>query len=455
MSTVDLTYGLRAGTLMLDSGTILRTDPFTYSVGGEAWLNQQWLAQILLALVHGAGGWAGLVVVRAVLVGVVCLGVLVGARAGGLGPRASAGLTLVGFAIALPAMALRPQLLGMACFAVLLALLALRRERPRLVWLAIPLTLLWANVHGSFVLAPVAAGVAILADLVDRRPIVPAAALLVGVVVATVVTPWGPGAWTYALELARDPRLRELVTEWQPPSPISYVGIALGLSVVGAVIIIVRVGRRSDWPAVLWIAFLAVLAATSERGVAWWAIGAPIAIAPILARALPARPRPTTTVASEPPIARAFGVGIIAILVTAGGLLVVPWLGADPLLGPEGRVADAPPALTTAARDAVLPGGRLFAAQRWGSWFEWVAPGNPVLVDSRIELFPDAVWDDHLAVSRGDPGWQAILDRWDVAVVVASATEQERLLATVGTDPGWALVAEDADGAVWRRVGAP
>jgi hypothetical protein len=245
------------------------------------------------------------------------------------------------------------------------------------------------------------------------------------------------------------------VTEWQPPALVSYVGLALGLSLVGTVIVILRGARRSDWPVVLWMALLAILAATSERGVAWWAIGAPIAIAPILARALAARPRPATPVASEPPLARAFGVGVVAILATAGGLLIVPWLGADPLLGPPGRLTDAPPALTTAVRDAVLPGDRLFAAQRWGSWLEWVAPGNPVLVDSRIELFPDAVWDDHLAVSRGDAGWQAILERWAVAVVVGSATEQEGLLATIGTDPGWALVVADDDGAVWRRVDSP
>jgi hypothetical protein len=279
--------------------------------------------------------------------------------------------------------------------------------------------------------------------------------------VATILTPWGAAVWTYAIELARDPRLRELVIEWQPPSLLSYVGLALAVTVVGAAVVLLRAGRRSDWPVVLWVAFLAIVATTSERGIAWWAIGAPIALAPVLARALPARPRSAEATSDAlpatpgPPLGRAFGVGIVAVLVTAGGALLVPWIGADRTLGPPGRLTDAPPVITSAAMDVAAPGDRLFAAQRWGSWFEWVTPRNPVLVDSRIELFPDEVWDDHLAVSRGDPGWQAILERWDVAVVVASATEQAGLLATIGTDPGWALQHQDADGAVWRRVSSP
>ena len=55
-------------------------------------------------------------------------------------------------------MALRPQLLGMAFFAVLLVIIDRRRTMPRLLWPAPLLVAIWANLHGSFFLGPVVSG---------------------------------------------------------------------------------------------------------------------------------------------------------------------------------------------------------------------------------------------------------------------------------------------------------
>ena len=68
MSTVDLAYQVRAGELMLGSLAVLRADPFTFTALGDPWLNQQWGAGVLFALVHGLGGWGGLALLRALLV---------------------------------------------------------------------------------------------------------------------------------------------------------------------------------------------------------------------------------------------------------------------------------------------------------------------------------------------------------------------------------------------------
>ena len=69
MSTVDLAYQVRVGDLMRASGSVLRADPLTFTAAGQAWLNQQWGAGVLLSLGYSAGGWAGLALLRALLVG--------------------------------------------------------------------------------------------------------------------------------------------------------------------------------------------------------------------------------------------------------------------------------------------------------------------------------------------------------------------------------------------------
>ena len=61
---IDLTYHLRAGDIMFDTHAVLRTDVFSSAAYGSPWLNQQWLAQIVLATAFRLGGWFGLVALR-------------------------------------------------------------------------------------------------------------------------------------------------------------------------------------------------------------------------------------------------------------------------------------------------------------------------------------------------------------------------------------------------------
>ena len=46
LSTVDLTYQLRAGAEILASSSIPRVDSWTYTVAGQPWFDQQWGAQV-------------------------------------------------------------------------------------------------------------------------------------------------------------------------------------------------------------------------------------------------------------------------------------------------------------------------------------------------------------------------------------------------------------------------
>ena len=61
----------------------------------------------------------------------------------------------------------RPQMAGLVCFVLLLALLTARRWRP-VYWGAIPLTIaVWANLHGSFVVGLVLMACACLGRTID------------------------------------------------------------------------------------------------------------------------------------------------------------------------------------------------------------------------------------------------------------------------------------------------
>ncbi len=449
MSTVDLAYQVRAGELMLGALSVLRTDPFTFTAFGEPWLNQQWGAGVLFAVVFGPTGWGGLVVLRAVLVAAAAGMVAAGAMRW-LGPRSAALLALAGFVVGIAALGLRAQLLGIALFAAVVAILAWRDRRPRLAW-AIPLLVLaWANLHGSFFLGPAAIVVALVDDLLAHRP--GARRLLVVLALslaATCVTPFGPAVWGYALGIATNGEITRLITEWQRTSPLTVTGLLFYASVVGAAGLLFaawRRGRLPAWPTLAWLAGLALLGAYAERGVAWWAFGAPVALAPTVAALLP----PARARREEPRHLRRLNVAVVAVLAGVVVLVQPLWRTADPLTGPDGLLRDAPGGLAVALAEVAGPTDRAVVPQPWASWFEWASPGVPVMVDSRVEVVPASAWADYATIVAGGAGALATLQRVAASVVVVDPATQpalETALRTTGSP--WRVAYEDALGAVY------
>src|SRR6266511_4810426 len=95
LAVIDLAYHLRAGDIMFDTHALLRTDVFSAVAYGRPWLNQQWLAQIVMTTAFRLGGWFGLVALRALLIALVLTFVFLACRAAGAATKRAALLTLI------------------------------------------------------------------------------------------------------------------------------------------------------------------------------------------------------------------------------------------------------------------------------------------------------------------------------------------------------------------------
>ncbi len=448
LPSVDLAYHLRAGALTLDTGLIPATDTFTFTAFGQPWLNQQWGAQVVLAAVYQTAGWAGLVILRAALVGALAGLVYLACRSHGVNRRVAAWLTIAAFALASVALGLRPQLFGLVFFAVTLLLLAERRERPRLLWLVPLVVVAWANSHGSFFLGPVLVGLAWLEDVHDGHTAATRTLLVaIAAAIAALINPFGSAVWLYATGLTTNPLVTERITEWQPTTVRTLPGLAFFASALLVAAFLARRGRTTSWPALLAFAVFFGIGAWAARGIAWWALGAAVTVAALVGaergRATlegVERPRPLNTV-------------LAATLVLAGAALLPMWRPLDPRLGaPDGVVANAPPGLTAAVGGLARPGDNLYLPQPWGSWFEFASPAARVVLDSRIELFPAGVWDRYEAVAAGRPEWRTILDEWGVTLVIATSERSGALADRLAADPDWREAYSDADGRLFVRA---
>jgi hypothetical protein len=437
LSAVDLAYHLRAGGEFLDTGRIATTDTWTHTAAGQPWANQQWGAQVILAAIHRLGGFEALVVFRAAVIGAIFGLVMIAARIRGATPRQAALLSLAAFGVSAAALTLRPQLLGMLLFAASLVLVADRRRHPGRLWLVPILVVAWANLHGSFFLAPLLLGVAWLEDLHDRQPRHGWVLVIAAVAAAAaVLNPLGLGVWTYAIGLSTNVEVTTRISEWQPTTLRSVIGIIFYGSALLVVAFLARRGRSTPWPTLLWLAVLFGIGAYALRGVAWWPLGAAVVVAGLLDRPEPDRVRPERASALN---------AAVAGLVVVAGVILLPWWRPTVLL-------EAPAGITAHLR-TYTSGVAAFHPQAWGSWIEFDAPNVKTFVDSRIELFDPIVWRDYEVIVEARPDWERALG--GVNVVITDDRTGD-LAERLDAHPSWDLAYEDDDGKVFLvRGGNP
>lgn len=441
---VDLAYQIRAGDIMLDTHRVLDVDTFTYTVFGQRWLNQQWGAQVVMAIVHRAAGWAGIILLSGILVGLTAFFIYRSCRAVGSSPRTAALLTIAGCLVGIEILrSMRPQQFGFMLFAACLWLVTTRRSSPLRLWLIPMVVLVWANLHGSFPLVFVLLGLAWLRDR-KEEPARARSVLVVAAVsaVATLVNPYGVHVWNYVFDLSTHPVVSRKVSEWGPPSIHTPTGAMFFISLFAVVLLLARRAAQVPWLTLLTLGIFAALSLLAIRGVIWWALAAPVVVAATLRDGDRARP-PTRS-----PINLVFAVALAVLVATA-----LPFRrGIDPESGGPAVLSLAPERLVSAARESVQPGSHAFVSQLLASWSEYSAPELPVAVDSRIEIFPESVWDDYFVVSSGREGWEEVLDRWDVSVLILEPDQAVGLLQVIVDHPEWRLVQQDRDGFVYVRA---
>jgi hypothetical protein len=507
MPAVDLTYQLRAGAGILAGDGIPNVDTWTFTVAGAPWLDQQWGAQVLLAAVFQATGWTGLAILRAALVALT-FALLLGAvrsawsiasvRAGGSAIASSARtatlVVLAFFAVAAPALALRPQLFAIVLFAATLRILVERSRHPRRLWLIPPMAALWANLHGSFPLVVVLVGLAWLDEVALLRiptpaghPQLPLPRRLLGstglaliaafAAVATLVNPFGIDAWRYIENLARDPAITSEISEWRPPTPLDPAGAVFYLSllvVLGVLMFRFRSddGRPSSrfFGPIVTVFVFGLLGIVTGRGLAWWALAAPVAMVQLQpglrladlqrVRGLPALRARTAREASAIEGRRSpLNAIIIGVLVVAAVALLPLWRPNGPAGIPIAVLSHAPQGIAhklqaLLKQGQLPPDARVWAPQTWGSFLEWAVPDVRVAIDSRIELFPPPVLADADEIATGAQGWLSTVEVRRVLALIVEADAPAGVMSDLAGSPRWKRVYTDAEGSIWIPTNA-
>jgi len=396
-------WHVRAGTVQLDRGSVITSDPFSIEFVGEGWRTQSWLADIMFGSLERATGGIGWVPTYMFLVAaatVVITLIVTYRRTTHLGATAVAG-TLLAWQGAAFANA-RPVIFSYLLLAAVGAALQSRRTD----WAVPPLIWLWAMLHGSFIMG---IGLVLLEAVRcrSRRHVEMAA---VGGILATL-TAHGIGIWTVLVQFLENRDALQLIQEWMPPNYSHPFMVPYAILVMAGVYAASR-GRldRTDLIVVIPFLFFGMLAIRNMYP-------AMIVTLPYIATGI-VPDKPETRRAESPVVVGAF---VFALLIGAAA-------------GLARRVPLSDEAFPSAAALEVIDDGPLFHSSGPGGFFiyaQW--PERSVVIDDRAELYGADYFREWGQLANG-VGWRERFAELDISQALLTP---DWPLETALAEAGW------------------
>jgi hypothetical protein len=459
----DLWGQLSFGQDFVRHGRVLRHDPYGYSAPAHLWQDYEWLAQVIMALVYNAAGVVGLKLWKfgCSAITVVFIADTEAETDAPLHTQtvvlllASVGLVLV--------MQFWAQIFTTLLSAALLSLLVrdnYRRDAP--LWLAIPMMMLWANLHAGFfvglVMLVIYSSVSTLVDLsegVGWSRGLRLGAITGAAAVVTFINPYGAEMWHAVGRTLLEPYKRIAIDEWrsmfltmteqwnQAHSGIVFYVAVIAL-IAGLALAFAITPRGRDLPLVAIALVMAVAACLSVRNMSLAVVASSGPLARHLALAgqrwRRASPSPVPR-----PVNQWLMLGLCAALIVQGGLFSrrLPWDRAYP----AGALAF--------MRKHNLHGNVLCEFE-WGEYLIWHAtPENKLFVDGRYDTaYPIEVIRDYLLFRFDLPGATHVLDAYphDLVLISTAAAPARHLMEQRGD---WKLLYLDDNSLLYARASAP
>ena len=414
----DFGWHLQAGNYIRAHG-IPAFDPYTYTAGSFRWIDHEWGNDVLTSLLYRLGGYSLLSTAFAGLwTAALCLF------------RRRQRLVVLLFALFAVAsyVGVRPAVWTALGVVLLLELLA--RRTPRALLLVPLLFLLWANLHGGFIL-----GLAVVAYSAVRRRDWRLWAALLASLLATVVNPYGLRLYVEIFRTLGDSTLHGQIMEWRS----WYIQLpAWGF------IILWGVGfwwfdRRRLWGWLGLAPLLLVAALSANRNLPLFVMAALRDVDGYwdrLAAALPRRLEGARKVLAA-------GAGVAVAGVVAGMLYHLYW----PI---RQREASYPRAAVTylAAHPCT---GNIFNGYNYGGYLIWKLPDVPVYIDGRMPSWRDGqgqtYYSRYLHIVMDQQAQREEFARYHIRCAVLSRNTEGILVVRLQR-AGWKTVVTDPNGSM-------
>jgi hypothetical protein len=453
----DTGWHVRTGELVLNTGTVPRSDPFSFTRPGQPWFAWEWLSDAAFAMAWRRGGITAVAKLAGTVLCLAATLLFAWLLRRGSGLWIALAVTLAAASASSVHYLARPHVFSILFYTASLWILEeARRTRPWLIWLLPPLCALWANLHAGFVALPATLALAALVDAAQRNFAGArrwgAAAL--ACLLSSGLNPYGFRLHQHILAYLNAPWILDHVQEFQSPSIRSEGMIVFVVLLLAGVALAACAMSRGEWFEGALVLVWSFAALRSARHIPFCAIAA----APVVAgecarlwgRAAEAAPfQAPRRIFWE--LARDLGTRPRATfwlpLVGAAALAASPSAGFPPARFPVQAVE----------RNAgLLAGGgavpRVLTSDQWSDYLIYrLYPGQRVFFDGRSDFYGPALGQDYRTLMTASRGWREELARYgfDLALL----PRDWPLSSILEREPGWQKVYEDSVAGLYRRKG--
>jgi hypothetical protein len=460
------------GKQILRDGALPVADASTYSCEHHPWIAQQWLAEIVMAMIHRVSGLDGLLLASCVVLAAVFTLLIRRFASTGLPLRWIVLLMALTLGACSYHFLVRPHLLTILfmtlAFGCLCDVESGRRPLRALYMLPL-LMIVWTNVHGGALGGLLTILIICLGWLLCGRPDLAGerrgtvrriGAVAAGCIGAILVNPYGPALPAQWIALMKSELLPRIIIEHAPLQLISTEGAMI--LALAAVYFVLLFRAWNDRRSVVWLVPLLwfALTLTRVRHGPLFAVTAAIAIADMIPHARLARARSPAVckaISSRLGTSRSSRALVIASLAFVGlGLAVqsaglrLPLIGAGwARINPDDWPVQSTRRLADLAARSETP-LRVFNDMLFGGFLTYASPRLRIAIDDRCELHRDDGLRRYLDL-RDHPASFEAMTLYDGAryALVERGSRLDRYLAA---SVRWKSLCREPSAALYERV---
>ncbi len=453
----DFWWHLKTGEYIIQNHGLPHADVFSHTRLGSEWVTHEWLSEVFMYGVYRIAGFAGLIVVFALLITASFWVIYIRFRSRVGHPFIAALALLLGAAATTLVWGARPQIFTLLLASIFLYILDnyYGKKSEKAIWLLVPLMVLWVNLHAGWMLGLVLIALTLSGLLLDvllgtesRDTLRERAPALLGVLIAcsaaVCVNPDGPRMYSYPFETLTARTFMRYVEEWRSPD-FHEPHFQAVLILLLATFFLLAISNKRERPG-----RLLMLLATSfamlraGRNIPFFSLVATPLFAEHLWEWVKGQPWSARLIASTQTETGKRSIPRIAI----NSLIIVLALSLCGLAAR--RAAKEQPSteeqqFPKAAVDYIQqqrPPQPIFNEYSWGGYLIWrMYPDYLVHIDGRADVFGERLVEEFVQVNDGKPRWRELLQQYGTKTVLVN--RDSAIASLLSNDSRWQKVFED------------
>ncbi|MGH7794011.1 MAG: hypothetical protein ACREQ2_03790 [Candidatus Binatia bacterium] len=431
LGDADTGYHIRAGEFIVDNLSIPQTDIFSYLNPPLRWTLHEWLAEVIMALVHRAAGMTGLVIFFAFLIaltGYLIFTLLLKQRSNILLVTVATLLVILSSSSNWLA---RPHVITFVFFVIWYHLLNSYqyRDRKYLIYLP-PIMLLWVNLHGGFILGLILLGIYwvgncvnyLFAPISERHEPLKKIRFLglvtVACAFATFFNPYGYDSLLFPFRVVQDQFLMDHIVEYLSPNFHLSSVVPFEITLLATIGIFAISGAKLDTIGLMLILLFGHMALFSSRHMPLFAmIAGPIVLRHADLAFNQMEGRVFAAFRSRLDNLARIDQYTTPYIWPLASVLVAVALAKTGVISHDFNAKYVPVAATEFIKKEKIQ-GNMFNNDEFGDYIIYAAwPKYKVFIDGRTDMYGAVRVKEYIKVSLAQGGWESILEKYNITWV--------------------------------------